>query len=145
MRALFTVLLSCAMTWPVQAATIDKQILGHWKIVSVADFAGIGADTDEADSKRLLGAELVIAPHSVRFDGEECKNPKYKAGRKTLAQAFRIGFQLEDTKKLQLPDPVIEIETNCENATAISLLYVRSRSRIVLVWSGIFFNAVKQE
>jgi hypothetical protein len=65
--------------------------------------------------------------------------------RKTLAQAFRIGFQMPDTGRLKLPDPVTEIEVECTNPTDISLLYVRSKDQIVFVWSGIFFNAVKQK
>jgi hypothetical protein len=133
-----------ATVLPAQAEKIDPPIFGRWKIASVADFAGIMANSDVAHSKRLIGAELVIAQKSIQFAGEDCKNPSFTVERKTLAQAFRIGFQMSDTDKLKLPDPVTEGEVECENSTDISLFYVRSKGQIVFVWSGIFFNAVKQ-
>lgn len=143
-RLLIAFALLLSVVCPAQAEKIDPQVFGHWKITSVADFAGIMADTDVADSKRLIGAALIIAPKSIQFAGENCKNPEFTVERKTLAQAFRIGFQMTDTDKLKLPDPVMEIEVECENATGISLFYVRSKGEIVFVWSGILFNAVKQ-
>lgn len=139
---LWFVLLSTVL--PAQAEKIDPEVFGRWKIASVADFAGIVADTDFAESKRLIGAELVIAPKGIKFGGEDCKNPSFTVARKTLAQAFRIGFQMTDSDNLKLPDPVTEVEVECKNATDISLFYVRSKNNIVFVWSGIFFNAVKQ-
>lgn len=136
------VLLAAAL--PAQAEKIDPAVFGRWKIASVADFAGILADSDVADSKRLIGADLLIAPKGIQFAGEDCRNPSFIVERKTLAQAFRIGFQISDTDKLKLPDPVIEVEVECENPTDFSLFYVRSKGQIVFVWSGILFNAVKQ-
>lgn len=133
-----------AAVLPAKAEKIDPAVFGRWKIISVADFAGIMADTDVSESKRLIGADLVIAPKGIKFAGEDCKHPSFTVERKTIAQAFRIGFQMSDTDKLKLPDPVTEVEVACENATDFSLFYVRGRGDIVFVWSGILLNAVKQ-
>jgi hypothetical protein len=144
MKQLLMSFVLLATVLPPQAEKIDPEVFGRWKIASVADFAGIMADSDVADSKRLIGADLVIAQKGVQFAGEDCQNPSFTVERKTLAQAFRIGFQMSDTDKLKLPDPVTEVEVECENSTDISLFYIRSKGQIVFVWSGIFFNAVKQ-
>jgi hypothetical protein len=144
MKQLLMSLILLAAVVPARAQKIDPPIFGRWKIVSVADIAGIMADSDVADLNRLIGANLVIAQKSVQFAGEDCKNPIFTVERKTLAQAFRIGFQMSDTNKLKLSDSVTEVEVECENPTDISLFYVRSKGQIVFVWSGILFNAVKQ-
>jgi hypothetical protein len=133
-----------AVVSTAQAENKDPAFFGRWKIASVADFAGVTADTDVSGSRRLIGAELVIKPGGMQFAGEDCRNPSFTVERKTLAQAFTIGFQMSNTDKLKLPDPVEEVEVECQNAADFSLLYVRSKDHIVFVWSGILFNAVKQ-
>jgi hypothetical protein len=143
-RLLISLALVLAGAASAHADALDAQLFGHWKIASVADFAQIVADTDVAHSKRLIGADLVVERDHIRFAGEDCKKPAFTVEKKTLAQAFTIGFQMRDTTKLRLPDPVTEIEVTCENATDFSLFYVRGKGHIVFVWSGIFFNAVKQ-
>jgi hypothetical protein len=144
MKQLFMSFVLLTAVLSAQAEKIAPDVFGRWKIASVADFAGIMADTDVPDSKRLIGTDLVIGKKGIQFAGEDCQNPSFTVERKTLAQAFRIGFQMSNTEKLNLPDPVTEVEVECENSSDISLFYVRSKGQIVFVWSGIFFNAVKQ-
>jgi hypothetical protein len=143
MRLLLACILMLGMCCPARAEKVDRHIFGSWRIVSVADYAGIGADTDEEDTKRLIGATLTISAKRISFDKETCRNPSYKTVRKTLDEAFWIGFQLQDTRQLRLPEPVKEIQAHCANPTGITVLYVRNHREIVFVWSGIFFNAVK--
>lgn len=130
---------------PAHAEKPDPQIFGRWKIVSVAGFAGVIADSAIAESKQLLGAELFLERDGIQFAGQNCKNPSFSVQRTTLAQAFLIGFKMPDYDKLKLPDPATEIEVECESPTDITYLYVRSKDQIVFVWSGIFFNAVKRK
>jgi hypothetical protein len=133
-----------AAALPAHAEKIDPAIYGRWKITSVADFAGVVADTGLASSRRLIGTNLFITPQAVKFAGEECRKPSFNVERKTLAQAFRVGFQMETTDKLKLPDPVAEVELACDNETDFSLFYVKDKRNIVFVWSGVLFNAALQ-
>jgi hypothetical protein len=135
-----------AAALPAHAEKIDRAIYGRWKITSVADFAGVVAETDLASSRRMIGTNLFITPQAVKFAGEECRKPSFNVERKTLAQAFRVGFQMETTDKLKLPDPVAEVELECDNETEtdFSLFYVKDKRHIVFVWSGVLFNAALQ-
>lgn len=125
---------------PVSAATVaetgkDTSISGEWIIMSVLDYATISVGADQATP--LVGKDLIISAQKVAFGNQVCSDPTFAAERVEtnieLAENAHV-----NNDKLALPNPVTVVELSCAYA------YIKNRSRIVLAWNGIFFEAARK-
>lgn len=119
----------------LNAQDVTPAIYGHWKVTRVVDSSPVTA-MSTAQAKALVGGELTISPHSIRFNGKSCGSPSYEVTRQNAAE-FLQDSKL-DLKKLDLPDPVTRVDAEC------MYLFIRDANRIVFDREGFFYEAERK-
>lgn len=119
---------------PVQA---NDDILGTWRITKVLDTSNITA-LDDKEAARLVGKTLTVELDKISLAGESCLDPEFERHYEDTVRYLREEAHAS-AWKLGLPEVVTVIDLSCTEAL------VKGYNRIVVLWKGIFFDAVKQD
>lgn len=125
--------------WPISPVsatdTIDRSVIGQWKLTTALDFAEI-ASRDERQAKQLIGNTLTISRKKLKLGKEVCPSPDFESERVDpvfyLSKHYRAS-----ASQLGLPNPVTIVHLNCTAA------FIKNRNRLVIFWDGWFFDAVR--
>jgi hypothetical protein len=133
--ALFVIVF--AVSLQSEAAQPNDDILGKWRITKVLDASDISA-LDDKEAAQLVGKILVIEPNKVSLGGSICEEPEFERHYEDTVRYLREEAHASSWK-LGLPTVVTVIDLSCTEAL------VKGYDKIVVLWKGIFFDAVRQD
>lgn len=128
------------LTWPAHAAQPaqpNDDILGRWRITKVLDASNVTA-LDDKEAAQLVGKTFTVEPSKVSLAGEVCDEPEFERHYEDTVRYVREEAHASSWK-LGLPEVVTVIDLSCTEAL------VKGYNKIVVLWKGVFFDAVKQE
>jgi len=117
------------------AESIDRSVIGQWRLTAALDAADI-TSLDEIEASRLVGKTLVIGSHQLMLDRRECPSPDF-ASENVEPRLYLREHYRADASRLGLPNPVKVVHLDCTSA------FIKSRDRLVVFWKGWFFDAVR--
>jgi hypothetical protein len=134
-----------AILLPVAAQISARYIYGSWKIKRIIPTSNI--QTSVEDAKKYLGMEIVYSAEQFKFGGEAVEHPKYKTGRMT-GEAFYDQYRAQLKELGVTRGAVSTIEVQDAKGDPVlnpgAIVIVRSANRIVTMWDGIYFEAVRE-
>lgn len=122
---------------PVDAAPLNDDILGKWRLTKVLDSSEISS-IDDRQAAKLVGKILVVQPTKITLAGESCEHPDFERHQEDTVRYLREEAHAA-SGKLGLPEVVTVVDLACTEAL------VKRYDRIVVYWKGFFFDAVKDE
>lgn len=136
--AVILVLAATALSPAIAARPIqpNDDILGQWRITRMLDASNVTA-LDDRQAARLVGKLFVVEPGKVSMDGEVCDEPEFTRHYEDAVRYLREEAHASSWK-LGLPLTVTVIDLSCTEAL------VKGHDHIVVLWKGVFFDAVKQ-
>ncbi|WP_306395927.1 hypothetical protein [Telluria beijingensis] len=138
-RLVATLALVTAASLPANAAqpmSTNDDILGTWRITKMLDASNVAA-LDHREASRLVGKLFIVAPEKVSLNGESCTEPEFARHYEDTVRYLREEAHASSWK-LGLPLTVTVIDLSCTEAL------IKGHDRIVVLWKGVFFDAVKQ-
>jgi len=118
------------------AESQDKSVIGRWRLSAVLDSAEISA-LDDTQAESFVGQVLSIGPDQVQLGKRRCDSPSFEV---TVAETddylYRYANAVPDN--LGLPNPVTAVNLGCME------VYHKPPGKIVVLWRGVFFEAVRQ-
>jgi hypothetical protein len=135
-----TFALAAAFSWPAlaaQPAQLNDDILGRWRITKVLDASNVTA-LDDKEAAQLVGKIFIVEPSKVSLAGEVCDEPEFERHYEDTVRYLREEAHASSWK-LGLPGVVTVIDLSCTEAL------VKGYNKIVVLWKGVFFDAVKQD
>jgi hypothetical protein len=139
-RSIAILALAAALTSPahaVQPASSNEDILGKWRITKVLDASNITA-LDDKEAAQLVGKLFIVEADKVSLAGEVCTDPEFDRHYEDTVRYLREEAHASSWK-LGLPSTVAVVDLSCTEAL------IKGYNKIVLLWKGIFFDAVKQD
>ncbi|MGF6274056.1 hypothetical protein ABIB38_002434 [Massilia sp. UYP11] len=128
-----SVLLPALAAGPIRP---NDDILGQWRITRMLDASNVTA-LDDRQAARLVGKLFVVEPGMVSMDGEVCDEPEFTRHYEDAVRYLREDAHASSWK-LGLPLTVTVIDLSCTEAL------VKGHDHIVVLWKGVFFDAVKR-
>ena len=120
---------------PASSQTLDKSVIGQWKLMKVLDSSEITALDDEQANK-LVGQVFVIQANKVQFAGRICQDPNFEMTQAETYEYFARNANAS-ADNLGLPNPVTAIHVDC------TYVYKKAPDKVVVHWKGFFFDAVR--
>lgn len=136
-RIAILALAAIAVSLPVHAQQPNDDILGRWKLTKYLDSSDITA-LDDKEAEALVGKIFIVEPDKVTLGKDVCKQPDFNRHYEDTVRYLREDAHAA-SGKLGLPEVVTVVDLSCTEA-----LFKRY-DKIVILWKGIFFDAVKQE
>jgi hypothetical protein len=140
-RALAVVAAVALATWPTlplhAAEQQDLSVIGKWKLTKVLDSSEISA-LDDDEAAQLVGKVITIAKDRVQLGDRVCSSPTFEATRENPQKHMEEQAHAS-AEKMGLPNPVTVVQVSC------TVVFIKSRDRLVVHWKGVFFDAVRQK
>lgn len=114
----------------------NEDILGTWRITRMLDASNVAA-LDHRGASRLVGKLFIVEPDKVSLDSESCNDPEFARYHEDTVRYLREQAHASSWK-LGLPLTVTVIDLSCTEAL------IKAHDKIVVLWKGVFFDAVKQ-
>lgn len=130
---LASIILLAWLAGPALAASVDRSVIGRWKLSAVLDSSEITAISD-LQAQKLLGQVLYIGADKVVLGKRICKNPSFEVTKAETNSYFANSAHVS-AAKLGLPNPVTAVHINC------TYVYKKAPNRMIVHWKGYFFDA----
>jgi hypothetical protein len=137
LRSTLVLLAAAAIVLPTHAAQPNDDIIGHWKLTKYLDSSDITA-LDDKEAEALVGKIFIVESDKVTLGKDVCKQPDFNRHYEDTVRYLREDAHAA-SGKLGLPEVVTVVDLSCTEAL------MKSYNKIVILWKGIFFDAVKQE
>jgi hypothetical protein len=115
----------------------NDDILGRWRITKILDASNVTA-LDDKEAAQLVGKLFIVEPDKVSLAGEVCEDPEFDRHYEDTVRYLREEAHAPSWK-LGLPSTVTVVDLSCTEAL------IKGYNKIVVLWKGVFFDAVKQE
>jgi hypothetical protein len=128
------VLASAQAAQPVQQ---NDDVLGRWRITKMPDASNVTA-LDDKEARHLIGKLFIVESDKVSLNGEVCDEPEFERHYEDTVRYLREEAHASSWK-LGLPTTVPVVDLACTEAL------IKGHNQIVILWKGVFFDAVRQE
>jgi hypothetical protein len=135
-----TLALAAALSLPAHAGQPvqpNDDILGKWRVTKVLDASNV-TSLDDKEAAQLVGKLFIVEPDKVSLAGEVCDEPEFERHYEDTVRYLREEAHASSWK-LGLPSTVTVVDLSCTEAL------IKGYDKIVILWKGVFFDAVKQE
>jgi hypothetical protein len=140
LRSTAALALAAALSLPAQAVQpvqANDDLIGRWRITKVLDASNITA-LDDKEASQLVGKIFIVEPDKVSLASEVCTEPEFERHYEDTVRYLREEAHASSWK-LGLPEVVTVVDLSCTEAL------IKGYNKIVVLWKGVFFDAVKQE